>query len=166
MVVMDRDEYIKKAEELLSQPTYKTIPPDPTTKYKNKLITLLKTIKAEGEINEAIYRRLYPTMTGSPKFYGLPTVHKEGMPLRSIVSSLGVFSNEIAKELARILKPSVGRSPYHVQNTRNFIQHIKDNHLQPDKCIMFYDMKALFTSVPILPAINIIKKHLEHDREL
>ena len=45
IVVMDRDEYIKKAEELLHQPTYKTIPADPTTKYKNKLITLLKTIK-------------------------------------------------------------------------------------------------------------------------
>ena len=31
----DRDEYMKKAEDLLSQPTYKTIPADPTTKYKN-----------------------------------------------------------------------------------------------------------------------------------
>ena len=44
MVVMDREEYIKKREELLSQSTYKTIPTDPTTKYKNKLISLLKTI--------------------------------------------------------------------------------------------------------------------------
>ena len=51
MVAMDREDYIKKAEELLSQPTYKTIAVDPTTKYKNKLLTLLKTIKAEGGIN-------------------------------------------------------------------------------------------------------------------
>ena len=34
MGVLDRDEYIKKAEELLSQPTCKTITADPTTKYK------------------------------------------------------------------------------------------------------------------------------------
>ena len=88
------------------------------------------------------------------------------MPLRPKVSSIWAVSYETAKELARILKPLVGRSPYHVQNTRDFIQHIKGIHLQPDECIMPYDVKALFISVPIQPAINIIKKHLEEDREL
>ena len=54
MVVMDREDYIRKVEDLLSQPTYKSIPTDPTTKYKNKLIFRLKTIKKEGGINEVI----------------------------------------------------------------------------------------------------------------
>ena len=31
---------------------------------------------------------------------------------------------------------------------------------------MSYDVSALFTSIPIEPAINIIKKHLEEDKEL
>ena len=53
LVVMDTEEYIKKAEGLLNQPTCKSIPTDPATRCKNKLIILLKTIKAEGEINEA-----------------------------------------------------------------------------------------------------------------
>ena len=43
---MDRDEYIKKAEELLNQPTYKTISADSTTKCHNRLMTMLKNIKA------------------------------------------------------------------------------------------------------------------------
>ena len=68
MVVMDRKDYIRKAEELLDQPAYKPIPTDPTTKYKNKLISLLKTIKTEGGINDVTYRRLYHTGAGSPKF--------------------------------------------------------------------------------------------------
>ena len=70
LVVMDTEDYMKKAEDLLYQPTYKSIPTDPITRYKNKLICLLKTIKAEGGINEAAYRRLYTTVAGSPKFYG------------------------------------------------------------------------------------------------
>ena len=70
LVVMNKEEYIKKAEDLLNQPTYKSIPSDPTTRYKNKLITLLKTIKAEGGINEAIYRRLYPTGADPPNSMG------------------------------------------------------------------------------------------------
>ena len=52
---------IKKAEELLNQPTYMTIPADPTTKQNNNLITLLKNIKAEDGINKATYRIMYPT---------------------------------------------------------------------------------------------------------
>ena len=121
IVVMDRDEYIKKAEELFCQPTYKSIPTDLTTKYKNKLIALLKTIMAESGINEAVYRRLYPIGAGSPKFYGLPKVNKDGMPLRLIVSSIGAVTYETSIELARILKLLVGRSPYHAQNVRDFI---------------------------------------------
>ena len=130
------------------------------------MITLLKAIKAEGGINEVIYRRLYPTGAGSPKFYGLPKVHKEGMPSRPIVSSIGAVTYETTKELARILKPLVGKSPYQVQNTMDFIQHIKGIHLRSDEIIMSYDVKALFISVPIRPALNIIKKHLEGDKQL
>ena len=100
-------------------------------------------------ISEAVYKRLYPTGAGVPKFYGLPKVHKEGIPLRPIVSSIGAASYETAKELARILKPLVRNSPYQVQNSKDFIQQIKDIKLKEDQCIMSYDVKALFTSLPI-----------------
>ena len=110
LVVMDKEDYVQKAKELLDQPTYRTISSDPTTKYKNKLVNLLKSIKAEGGMDETLYKRLYPTGAGSPKFYGLPKIHKEGIPLRPIVSSIGAVSYETSKELARILKPLVGKS--------------------------------------------------------
>ena len=135
-------------------------------KYKNMLINLLKSIKTEGGMNENLYRRLYPTRAGSPKFYGLCKIHKVGIPLRSIVSSIGAVSYETSKELARILKPLVGKSPYHVHNTQDFIQQIKDIKLEEDQCMMSYDVKALFTSVPIQPAINTITKLLEEDTKL
>ena len=86
LVIMDRAEYNKKAEELLNTGTYKNIPDDPTRKQKNKLISILKNIKAEGGLNEDTYRRLYPTAAVASKFYGLPKIHKPGIPLRPIVS--------------------------------------------------------------------------------
>ena len=166
LVVMDTEAYNKEAEELLQQSTYKPIPTDPTSRYKNKLINILKSIKAEGGISEAVYKTLYPTGAGSPKFYGLPKIHKEGMPLRPIVPSIGVVTFATSKELSRILKPLAGRSPYHVQNIQNIIQQIEGIQLQPDQCMVFFDVKALFTSVPIQPAIYIIKKLLEEDQSL
>ena len=105
---MDTAEYKKKAE-LLQQPTYQPIPTDPASKYKNKFISMLKSIKAEGGISKAVDKRLYLTGAGSPKFYGLPKIHKEGMPLRPIVSSIGAVTYSTSKELPRILKPLVGK---------------------------------------------------------
>ena len=162
---MGKEDYVQKAKELLDQPTYRNITNDPTIKHKNKLVNILKDIKTEGEIDETLYKKLYPTGAGPPKFYGLPKIHKEGIPLRPIVSSIGAASYATSKELARILKPLVGRSIYHVHNTQDFIQQLKDIRLWQDQCMVSFDVKALFTSVPIEPAINTIKKLLEDDTE-
>ena len=69
--------------------------------------------------------------------------------MRPTVSSRGAVSQETAKELARILKSLVGRSPHCVHNTMDFLQKTKGIQLQHDECIMSYDVKAFFTSVPI-----------------
>ena len=97
---------------------------------------------------------------------GLPKIHKSGVPLRPIISSRGSATYETAKDLAKILKPLVGRSPHHAQNNKDFLDSIKNIKINPDECIMSYDVSALFTSIPIEPAIKIIKKHLEEDKEL
>ena len=166
MVVMDKEEYIKKSEDLLKQPMYRELTTDPTNKYKNRLINLLKTIKAEGGINNITYKMLYPTGEGSPKYYGLPKICKAGLQLRTIISSRGSATYETAKDLAKILKPLVGRSPYHLQNNKDFLDSIMNIKIKPDGCIMSYDVSALFTSKPIEPAVNIINKHLEEDKQL
>ena len=76
LVVMDKEEYIGKAAELLKEKTYKIIPSDPTNRQKSKLIQILKKIKEEGGMSESKYKKMYPIGAGIPKFYGLPKIHK------------------------------------------------------------------------------------------
>ena len=166
MVAMDRDDYNKKAEELLQQPAYRPIPNDPTNKYKTKLIALVKSIKTEGGINESTYKRLYPTGAGLCKFYGLPKIHKEGTPLRPIVSSIGAVTYSTSKELSRILKPLVGKSPHHIHNNQDFMEHLKAIQLGPDEVMVSYDVRAHFTSVLIQPALEVIEELLKEDPDL
>ena len=52
LVVIDKADYIKKAEELLKEKTYKKITEDPTVKQTNKLINILRNIKTEGGLND------------------------------------------------------------------------------------------------------------------
>ena len=81
LVVMDRSDYIKKANELLQDSnTYKTIPSDPTNKLKNKLINKLKKINTDTRMDDNTYRRMYPTGAVVPKFCGLPKIHEKNTP--------------------------------------------------------------------------------------
>ena len=163
---IDKQEYVKKVEDLLQESSYKKIADDPTAKQKNKLISILKNIKADGGLKDELYRRLYPTGAGSPKFYGLPKIHKSGIPLRPIISSIGTVTYNTAKELARILKPLVGLSKHHIHNTIDFVEQIKEVKLKKEESMVSYDVTALFTSVPIPPVLKIIEDKLEEDKDL
>ena len=105
MVVMDMEDYITKAQSLLSQPAYRVIPRDPTNQIKAKLITKLRRIHKNTDVEEGMYKAMYPTGCISPKCYGLPNIHKTGNPLRPIVSSRGSDTYGVAKVLSKVLKP-------------------------------------------------------------
>ena len=166
MVIMDRQDYISKANQLLNQNTYRSITRDPTTSIKNKLISILKRVKNQTGLDSNTYKSMYPTGCVPPKFYGLPKIHKPDTPLRPIVSSCGSVTYGVAKELAKILKPLVGKPPHHITSTQDFVEQARQIKLEPGECFSSYDVSALFTSVPIDPALNIIKDLLDKDTTL
>ena len=68
-------------------------------------------MKKETNLDEGMYKAMYPTGCVPPKFYGLPKFHKTGNPLRPIISSRGSVTYGVAKVLSKVLKPLVGKSP-------------------------------------------------------
>ena len=162
LVVIDTVDYIKKAKEILEDTnTYRVIQTDPTSRLKNKLISNLRRIKTATGLQENIYRKMYPTGASPPRFYGLPKIHKKNIPLRPIVSSIGSVAYGLAKVLADIIKPLMGCSEHHVQNSQMFVEEIKDMKLEKGECITSYDVVALFTSIPISSALEVMKKKLD-----
>ena len=108
-----------------------------------------------------MHKVMYPTGGVPPKFYALPKIHKTGNPIRPIVSSRGSVTYGVAKVLSKVIKPLVGKSPHHIQSTGDFVAKAKRLTLQVGECLSSYDVTSLFTSVPIDPALNIIKDLLE-----
>ena len=91
--------------------------------------------------------------------YGLPKIHKLDIPIRPIVSSCVSITYGVAKKLTNILKP-------HINSTQDFVEHVKHIMLVSGECLSSYDVSALFTSVPVDPALNIIRDLLDKDHTL
>ena len=72
MVIMDRQDYINKANSLLNQNTYRSIPRDPTNSIKNKLISILKRVKNQTGLDSNTYKSMYHTGCVPPSSMASP----------------------------------------------------------------------------------------------
>ena len=59
--------------------TYKKLKRDPTRKF-GELVSILKDCKERRVITPDLHEKLCPTVDQSPRFYGLPKVHKANSP--------------------------------------------------------------------------------------
>ena len=70
------------------------------------------------------------------------------------------------KSLPKSSSPVIGKSPHHINSTQDFAEQIKHITLAPGECLSSYDVSALFTLVPVDPALNIIRDLLDKDHTL
>ena len=97
--------------------------------------------------------------TGSAKIHKLDTPQGLLCPAEDDMYGVG-------KVFTKILNPLVGKSPHHIPSTQDFVEQASKVTLQPGECLSSYDITALFTSVPVEPALGIIKGLLEQDNTL
>ena len=69
---------LPKAQELLEQPAYRLIP---TNKIKAQLITILRKIKKDNNLDEGTYKAMHPTGCVPPSFMGYPKSIKQAILL-------------------------------------------------------------------------------------
>ena len=80
--------------------------------------------------------------------YGLVKIHKNGYPLRPIVSSVGTFNYNLSKFLISFLNPFASNQ-YSLQNTADFISQISLQSFSFPIVMASFDVVSLFTNVPL-----------------
>ena len=119
VLIMDKQQYHDKALSLLNDKSmYAVLNSDPTSKTQRKFNKILLDLKKAGKISDSMYKMLYCRDGLCPCFYGLPKIHKPGIPLRPIVSFVNSLTCAISGYLARILSPVVGNTDYTVKRGR------------------------------------------------
>ncbi|BHF66735.1 hypothetical protein SprV_0200975700 [Sparganum proliferum] len=102
-----------------------------------------------------------PQDTALARFYGLPKVHKDGAPLRPIVSLKGAPTYGLAKWLFRRLKFLIAESDTTVSSSAQFLEKLKGVSLHPNEVMVSFDVTSLFTSIPQDLAIETIQLLLQ-----
>ena len=82
--------------------------------------------------------------------------------LRPIVSLTDSTTYQLARYLSKIISPLVGKTEY----TYECVNKAKQYHLNMDKELVSFDVKSLFTSIPIDMPLTVAKAQLKNDPTL
>ena len=85
---------------------------------------------------------------------------------RPIVDYMGSIGYSVSKSLVDILKPLIGNSEYHVQNSKDLADCLGTLHIKQNEVLVSHDVVSLFTNTPIQSTLEIVKRRLEEDEEL
>ncbi|XP_046388240.1 uncharacterized protein LOC124157496 [Ischnura elegans] len=104
---------------------------------------------------------LIPQAPIPPRLYGLPKVHKEGVPLRPIVSAIGSQTYNLARHLTSLLFPFVGQCNHHVKNSAEFVRTLKTIQIEGQDMLVSLDVVSLFTGVPISDTLKLLEARFD-----
>ncbi|XP_049868146.1 uncharacterized protein LOC126368293 [Pectinophora gossypiella] len=164
-VILDVNEYDEKIRALLADDTtYKQVNYNPTARVANRTKRLLQECKPilPDDVYQCLSR---PKTTQPPRLYGLPKVHKTGVPLRPIVSQINTPTYDLAKHVARVLQNLVGHTSSFVRDSRQFVDFLSRMNVEKEEVMVSFDVESLFTNVPVQECLEVVKKKL-HDNNI
>ena len=103
----------------------------------------------------------YDQLDRRPRMYGLPKTHKEGTPLRPILSTTGLSHHELGKWLASLLQPVLERFSSHcISDSFTFAETMQNLDIDPNVFMCSFDVFSLFTNVLLNETIKICSEAL------
>ena len=153
---MSRQMYNDKMGVILSDSSkFIRIEEDDTLSNLSKFQLFCKNHRNKFGWNDSEYREIYPTAADMPKLYGLPKIHKQGSPLRPILSMVGAFNHKFAKWLSKSLSGEIRESQSMIRDSFSLRDLIGPSNLH-QAYLVSYDVSSLFTNIPVDETIQVI----------
>lgn len=164
VVIMDKEDYDHQMETKINNGPYRKLRVDPLPSMVKHVEKTLKESKLV--LGDAAGRLREPNPI-LPRIKGLPKVHKPGQEMREIVSAVGSPTQRLAKWLVKEFQSMPKQFPSSaVTNTQEFAQKLQSSgDINEDEVMVSFDVAALFPSVPVKQAINLLEEWLLRQRE-
>nr|VZI01973.1 unnamed protein product [Spirometra erinaceieuropaei] len=157
-VVLDRTDYNQKAKSLLEDhQSHVPCESNPIKTLTREINTTLLAMENSGAKSPIDRRMARAKETALARFYGLPKVHKEGAPLRPIVSLKGTLTYGLAKWLFQRLQFLTSDSNTTVSSSTQFLEKLKGVSLLPSGVMVSFYVTYLFTSISQDLAVETIE---------
>nr|VZI46282.1 unnamed protein product [Spirometra erinaceieuropaei] len=161
-VILDKSEYVAKAQELLNDnQSYKVIESDPIKTLVTKINKNLSLMRNQQAIPETDWRQMKPQDAAIARFYGLPKIRKPNVPLRPIVALKGTPTYGLAKWLTKHLKKLTEGSEHTAVSPAHFLERLRGVKIAPNEIMVSFDVVSLFTSIPKELTTRVISDLLE-----
>ena len=93
-------------------------------------------------------------------------IHKPGVPIRPIVSYSGSTLCNLNKDIANILKAYVKHEDNNAKNSATFSNYIENVSIEDDEIMISFGVTSLYTNIPVIHTLNIIKDYVTNDGNL
>ena len=156
VVVMNNSSYLSKMYDILSDSNkFQSCKIDNNILYLAKFQRFLRSLEADGILDNNDYKQLHPSSTRIPAMYGLPKVREPSVPLRPILSAIG-FS--IMKQPDGLQANSLffGIIQLILKAFSNLLTISKINKCFQNKIMVPFYEKSLFSNFPVSFTIKLI----------
>ena len=123
-------------------------------KMEDKINYFIRKERKSGNITEDEYKQIYVSGSSPAIMYGLPKIHKDGVPLRPILAAFKAPSFSLAKFIVPILSP-LSTNEHTLKNSYEFKELLDKMSFPIGSCLASFDVTSLFTNVPIEETIDI-----------
>ena len=163
---MDAAQYFMNIEELLEDLFYKKLKWDPTPATERKVLQEARELEKKGLIPWNIAMKLKPSASKPPKMLGLRKVHKAAGPSMSSSVMYSLSTYQLTKYVNTLIFPLDRNNSSFIKNIKHYVDSIKNPRLLPTEVMVNFDMKLLFTNVPVQEALEVIYWKLLADKPL
>ena len=157
---MNRNDYVKKMEELFSDnTTYKLVKRNPLRSLQKKVKIILQSLNNQKYLIHNYHNnQLTQSHTMLAKAYWLPTLHKPNHPYRPIISLINSPTHFLATIIYNDLKKAISLPKSHINNSLKFRKKIENISIPDNYILLSLDVSSLFTNVPKELVIKALDK--------
>ena len=150
IVIMNIEDYEKACNDHLSDANfYEQLPENPTTTYKESIISAVDDMYKQGLVSD-FERATLITGDRTPHFYGLPKIHKDynTIPkIRPICSGSSGPTASASEYIDTFLKPIAQKQKSFVKDTTDFINKTKELEVTDNDLMVTMDVTSLYTNI-------------------